>query len=196
MKIKIYLHNYKYGPEENWKPIYDEIINYINNSGITTDKNFDELKVFNKDTPELFEWLTLENLWSDAMESTEEYYILYIHNKGVTHTDYAIKHAKYWRQYMLYFCVTKWQNCIKELEKFNAVGVDLSQENDNIWFVGNFWWTKSSYVKKLENPIKFINDRMYAEMWLGSKTTLSDFKSLHNSNINHYEIGYKQNFYL
>jgi hypothetical protein len=49
-------------------------------------------------------------------------------------------------------------------------------------------------VKKLENPIKFINDRMYAEMWLGSKTTLSDFKSLHNSNINHYEIEYKQNF--
>ena len=196
MKIKIYLHNYRYGTEENWKSIFGEIIDYIDKSEIKNDKNFDELKIFNKDTPELFEWITLENLWLDSTQSEEEYYILYLHNKGVTHTNSLIKHAKYWRQYMLYFCVSKWQNCIKELESFNAIGVDLSHENNNIWFAGNFWWTKSSYIKQLENPKNFINDRMYAEMWLGSKSTLSDFKSLHNSNTNHYEVEYKQNFYL
>ena len=196
MKIKIYLHNYKYGGEENWKPIFDEIMEYIDNSGIKRDINFDELKIFNKDTAELYEWITLEKLWEDAINTDEEYYVLYLHNKGATHINAKIKNAKYWRQYMLYFCVSRWQDCIKELQNFIAVGVDLSQENNNLWFAGNFWWTKSSYIKKLENPSKFINDRMYAEMWLGSKSILNEFKSLHNSNINHYEVEYKENFYL
>jgi len=190
MKIKIYLHNYRFHSESNWKPIYDEIIQCIKDSNLL---NHAELIICHKDSSELYEWTTLSKIWSDSQK--EDFYILYIHNKGATHLNEITRiNCDSWRKYMLHFNVMNWEKCVEKLKDYTAVGVEKYLE-PKLHFAGNFFWTKSNYVRILEDPKKFENDRMYAEMWLGSKSEQNDFYCLHHTNSDLYKTNYTENFY-
>lgn len=91
----------------------------------------------------------------------EEQYIMYWHLKGVSHlTNPGVQN---WREYMEYWTIDRYQDCIEELDnEFDTVGtnwidepfhgVDHAVRN---WkhYSGNFWWARSSYIKKLK-PLK------------------------------------------
>ena len=76
-----------------------------------------------------------------------------------------------WRRYMEYFIVEKHKDCIEYLKEYNAVGCQVSTDKmpfcRNWCFVGNFWWSKSEYIKKL-SPISSLrkHNRMKAEKWV------------------------------
>ena len=138
---------------------------------------------------------------------SENFYCYYLHSKGVSKLNQRgrINPIKSWRNYMEYFIIDKYNNCIVELNSgVDAVGVKLRptpKGNPNntlmFWwgksnispipkhFSGNFWWSKSDYIKKLPD-IKILSkyDRHEAEFWIGYMN--GNLKSLHDSK----EAGY------
>ena len=112
----------------------------------------------------LMEFPTLTELHRFCCESYENHKILYIHTKGVRFPKSI--YLSDWRNYMEYFLIEKHTICLNDLDTYDALGVNFKS---NPWchFSGNFWWTKSDYVKKL----KYIKDidngfRRSAELWL------------------------------
>jgi hypothetical protein len=112
----------------------------------------------------------------------EEIYILYIHTKGVRKAGNENVTTS-WRNMMSYFLIENYYECIKGLKYFDTIGnniVNMYCNNNDINFVnnyhtlhysGNFWWSKKSYILKL-NYLKLImnsksiNTRFQAENWI------------------------------
>ncbi len=208
--IYIYFHICLIG---NWKEVVSNLLFKIENSGlynyvneircvILGDLNNTEinsvLKQFNKNNKinivlrdnniNLYEKLTINKLLEDSQSNIEkDAYILYIHSKGVTKPNN--KYVEEWVNYMSYFNIYKFNDCLTNLADFNvsAVGVNL-QEKENeypLHYSGNFWWSKMSHIRNL----KPIIDNYYIspEFWVTSiidKNT--KYISLWNSNVNHY----------
>lgn len=153
--------------------------------------------------PEEYETPTLINIKQTSDYSEEEFYALYIHQKGVRHMNTSSVHA--WRRYMQYFNIERWRDCVARLDEgYDCVGVDW---RDDPWkhFSGNFWWARSSYIKKLPSWRRpkhvgyqrqfghivydpYEDYRMENELWIG----LSNPKwfSMHEANTPHYQVAY------
>lgn len=111
--------------------------------------------------------------------------VLYAHTKGVAHLpggtgDYPGRRA--WRWAMNETVITRWRECVLELENNEAVGGHwLTPE---VWpgaiqtpfFGGNFWWARSDLIKRTKciDPNRFChtcgvggNCGHGAELWIG-----------------------------
>ncbi len=149
-----------------------------------------KIKIYTNPDIDLGEFFTLDLLKCFSDSVVENCKILYIHTKGVTTPNNLC--IDDWRQYMTYFNINQYQNCFDALDEHDSCGVDLVTE-PAVHYSGNFWWTNSSYVKKLPSidEIKFpktppiLSIRHNAEFWIGMKN--GRLKSLWNSNINVYE---------
>jgi hypothetical protein len=161
----------------------------------------------NKDISKV-EFPTLFKIWQDSQK--EDFNILYLHTKGVTRNNPNIED---WTNYLSYFNINRWKDRLLELESNDCSGVNLSGKIEDLnyhpstWgygkapvhYSGNFWWSKSSYIKKLPNPYEWIPSedyikwRVMAEMWL---CQLNDrYYNAYSSNINHYLERYpKENY--
>lgn len=107
-------------------------------------------------------------------------YVFYMHTKGVSidesnmrwyHGSDNIEHLRDcvndWREYMEYFIIEKHELCFNVLENCDACGVNLIKEPTK-HFSGNFWWSKSEYIKKLPSLNSLdLNHRWNAEFWIG-----------------------------
>ena len=95
--------------------------------------------------------------------------ICYFHTKGVySETIPANTGVKSWRDYLNYFTITKWKENVDKLkEGFDVVGVnyDYNDMHNDYVIGGNFFWTKSEYIKTLPFPEKEDN-RFKAETWI------------------------------
>ena len=174
---------------------------YIFLNYIGDEESFDflsEFKIYNNIIPqrvstklEDFELPSLNNLYHFCIQNSE-FNVLYIHTKGV-HRDIN-PCIDDWVEYMTYFLINKWKLCLDNLSKYDTVGVDL--RDYPIWhYSGNFWWTKSDYIKTLPEPLEFNSLEKYPnpinslrhnqEFWIcynkGKNLTLWD------SGINCYE---------
>jgi len=116
-----------------------------------------------------FEFFTLQIAWYLAQR--ENFYAVYIHTKGVSFPKH--EGGKYWRDYMMHYNVLKWKECRKQLQKgYETCGVKLLDGNTRpaykVHYSGNFWWAKSSYLKRLPDPCSLdTKDRYQAEFWIG-----------------------------
>lgn len=96
--------------------------------------------------------------------------IFYFHTKGVSNnwitfeskqpSQKKIDNVNSWRECMEYFLIDNWNKCIEKLETYDNVGVSCN----NGWFSGNFWWSKSSHIRKTREVGKWI--RWDYEDWL------------------------------
>jgi glycosyltransferase involved in cell wall biosynthesis len=147
---------FAYGDDEQWNIFKSYISTYDKDNKIEIkrhDNNF-------------YEYYTLQNMWNFC-QNTEESYILYIHLKGVwsrhniqtgDNDEYnptkAIKNIEAlteWRKCLEYFNIERWYNCIEKLEEnYEVVGALYNYNKECPLFTGNFWWTNSNYIKKLE----------------------------------------------
>lgn len=132
-----------------------------------------------------FERIILHIIHNEALNATEEFRILYIHSKGITHNNQN-PGVNDWLDYMSYFNIQRHEQCMRELEQCDAVGVNLQTE-PHVHFSGNFWWSKSSHIRTLNN----LTDPCYngPEWWIATNPH-AIYKSIWNSNINHYEKRY------
>ena len=98
---------------------------------------------------------TLNLIWQ--MSQTEKFYGLYLHSKGVTRNDkynYYGEHVDAWVEYLEYFCITKYKDCLLKIKEGNTCGVEI-RKTPSIHYTGNFWWSNSEYIKNLNNPFKY-----------------------------------------
>ncbi len=127
---------------------------------------------------------TMRLIYNDAQ--TENCNLLYIHSKGIkpylTYDNMEIfVRYHHWRQYLNWGVLTNWKECIEKLNDYDIVGINY-RKDPSPHFSGNFWWSKSSYIKTLPDPstklwwqkIKFettdtwlknVSDRFRDEMW-------------------------------
>lgn len=155
------------------------------------------------------EFPTLEKIWNDCQN--EDITVLYLHTKGVTKNGQQT--IIDWTNYLSYFNINKWQDRINHLKSFDCSGVNLNGSKEDInehpstWgygkaplhYSGNFWWSNSSHIKKLPNPINWLPDNNYqqwrvmAEMWLCQID--GKYNSAWSSNVNHYLENYPKELY-
>jgi hypothetical protein len=119
------------------------------------------------------------------LSKEDNFYCYYLHAKGVSRTSNkpVSKCISSWREYMEYFLIDKFELCIKELDNgWDAAGVKLRRtpKTNFFHFSGNFWWTKSEFVKVLPE-INSLNltKRHDAEFWIGY--TNGKLKCIHDT---------------
>lgn len=127
----------------------------------------------------------------------EDAYFLYLHSKAIT-SPWRMRQEKIyqpfintylWRKFLEWGCVEHWKLCTDNLETHDCAGV-----NFNSWpaphYSGNFWWSKSSYIRKLP-PI--TNDDWWNNM--RATTPLNTFDSHRNKPEFWINYGFDDNFY-
>ncbi len=104
--------------------------------------------------------------------------ILYLHTNTVNY-DKSLQTVNNFIDYMLYYLVERHMECIELLDTTNASTLGCNKiEKPNLHYIGNFWWTKSSYIKDL-NMIT-AKEKALAEWWLLSNK--GNHLTLHNLN--------------
>lgn len=125
----------------------------------------------------------------------------YIHTKGASRPNE--KNVYYWRKYMEYFVIEKYRDCVVALDKYDVCGTDWFESNPdrfakcwglkkkfvNSLFIGNFWWAKSDYIRKID-PKPMINGDYFASEHKFIGTAHPKAKSMHNSYCNLYSTAY------
>jgi hypothetical protein len=209
MNIYVYIHVCCIN---NWKSIFLKLYSNIKNSGlidiikgikcnILSTNNDDVLFFKDLDKVEiiglyndlnLYETPTINLLHEHAL--IEDFYVLYIHTKGVKYNDTS-ENIKDWVNFLTYFNIQKHTECINYLLEYDAVGVNL-YSNPPIYpthYSGNFWWSKSDYIRKLDKCI--YSNYNSPEFWL-TETEIGNYLSLLNSNVNHYHERYQEEKYI
>lgn len=223
----------------NYLKITNYIYNYIKNSSIydsiteircviTNSKNdkdlknfykYEKIKIIHKEYENLgnnSEYIILNLLKKDS--SLDNFYVLYLHTKGVSERHQNIvmqKNISSWINYLLYFNIDCFETIYKNLDNYDAISTNLIGNNSNIFnnnynnineliekegwcgpswpyiFSGNFWWSKSSYIKDISNCKK---EYPSAEFWITCGKN-GKFLSLFNVNHNFYESEYEEHKY-
>jgi len=92
----------------------------------------------------------------DATLGDEEFNVCYLHLKGLSRP--GDQRVIDWRNFMEHYTIDKWEENIAKLDEgYDLVGTNIIEQP---WLhsSGNFWWSKSSYIKNklsaLPNPEK------------------------------------------
>jgi predicted O-methyltransferase YrrM len=119
------------------------------------------------------EYVTLSVIKGKA--NKENFYCWYIHSKGSTSSLGNTQSGPWhWREYMEYYIICCWNFCLRYLDKYDLVGVEWS-DGYIPHYSGNFWWSKSSYLKERLEISEFRNlyDRpgtRHEEVWATCNT--------------------------
>ena len=91
---------------------------------------------------------------------TEDANVCYIHNKGMTShirhlmnsnlTEVYLRNY-YWRKYLDWGVLGQWYKYHDRLSYYDVMGINY-REHPSKHFSGNYWWSKSSYIKTLPKP--------------------------------------------
>lgn len=146
---------------------------------------------------------TIKKLYSDCQ--TEDLNVLYIHTKAVTAVSNTLikyemaskfKNRHLWRQFMNWGVIGNWKTCVDALQTHDTAGIDYQTTPPH--YKGNFWWTKSSHVRRLNNPqddnwwdsykasssdpwIQNISNRFRNEFWVCSHPETKSFNVRDNN---------------
>ena len=172
---------------ENWKEIYEDIINNIKTSGLYNhcekiylcivgeikdyfyiDKKINIL--YNDNNSEHYEIKTINMIKKICSLTHNDINILYLHTKGVRkagNNDCTIS----WRKMMEYFLIDKWKDCLEHLNYYDTLGSNCINTfdkddimvsvngNHNYHYSGNFWWSKKSHIDKLAYLPEDLSDK-------------------------------------
>lgn len=181
----------------HWKIIFDDQILKINNIpnvnkiyiSVICNNNNDDLNYIKENISSKFEIINISNNFSEyefrilmfmqELSKIENFYCFYLHTKGVSITDknrefynntqdlhFLLKCVNSWREYMEYFLVENTEDIFNILGHYDAVGVALTLAPTQ-HFSGNFWWSKSEYIKELFS-LSINLERHQAEFWIGN----------------------------
>jgi len=142
--------------------------------------------IFVKSPDNLYEKFAINNYKNYINDN--DYYLYYFHTKGLKNKEDPLFHVFSSRRKILnFYTLEKYNVNIKLLENYDAVGCSLTLYPKK-HFSGNFWWSKSSHVKKLEN----INDKYLSpEMYILSIGDCSCISLANNTNdilFDHYKF--------
>lgn len=184
-KIAVFYHLYQreYG---DWPALFREQYSLLMNSGLGWKADYVHIGIngdeelsglpphFNIEYNEnlhMEESDTLKSLLKYA-EKNEDAKILYFHTKGISN---PTEEMRDWRKMMEYFCIERWEDCVRLLDEHRAVGcnyIDVSMYGLYPHFSGNFWWATSEHIKSLDHSYLDAygnyDSRFMREFWIGS----------------------------
>lgn len=149
-----------------------------------------------------FERLCLHSLHDFSQNN--DAYVLYLHVKGVSTRfvgePITQNNIKQWREMMEYFLIHNHQDCIKLIESNDVLGccltdckcnnLSINGENHSYHFSGNFWWSKTSYIKTLPriredivNDLAEDNAYHLCERWILQKWPEIKFVELYKDPV-------------
>ena len=180
----------------NWREILNEQLILIDESGLG---DIASIHICNLDS----EAKTWFEMWKHSFDNDS--YYLYLQNLGITWqgTKYEDITAN-WRKWIMGGVIKNWKEYVLHLDEYDAVGDDWKdaayyrdwhrnkrkyKDSDLTYpqhFATQMWWTKSSHLSKLENPLKHQkyfrpehgNPRIIMEGWLTSLG--KNFKEIRN----------------
>lgn len=155
---------------------------------------------------------TLNLLWDFSQNNDS--YLMYLYGKGITHVNkndpnFNIEAIESWKDYMEYFNIIRYKDCLEKLKEYDTCGVDYSEWGQGGWhYAGNFWWADSEYIRRLPKMNvktryrKTVTDdeRWFCEFWLMDNEHVRA-ASLHQALgtngylVNHYMTIYGENIY-
>ena len=201
----------------NWRTIVSRMLFKLKNSGLydiikkicvtvlgdnenLADPLFSDPKIiitFYSPDISQYERPAINNMIEDAKNcesENDEFYVLYMHSKGVKHMDDRILSSNIydWCELMFYYNVYNHNVCINELNNgASAVGCNLQERGAPLHYSGNFWWSKSSHIKRLP---KIVDDYYNTPEFLVTSID-GTYKSLWHSDINHFMGQYPSHLY-
>jgi hypothetical protein len=127
-----------------------------------------------------------------AMQYDTKY--LYLHTKGIRWFGTEIEqNVVDWVNLLIYWNIEKWHEAIAKLEQFDTYGCNLKNTINPAHYSGNFFWTKASYVKILDEYIG--NNYNDPEFWLCKKTP-KKFNAFSSAEyIDHYKHRFPEHLY-
>ena len=165
--------------KNRWESIVSELMEYLKAGGLLKNTELftkvylgpkayeyknrinDNIKTMYAGTDlSLYEGPTLRELWRVCNETDEEFYVYYLHTKGVSYPPNT--KSEPWRQHMSDAILLNWEKCVKVLDSGeDTCGIMWRCDH----YSGNFWWAKASYIRTLKKPQETSN-RMYFEKWI------------------------------
>ena len=191
----------------HWEAVIEELTSLIRTSGLidVTEKIFigtvgpkhaDDIieksqEIYYNPDITVAELMTIDYLHKFCIKNPH-IYVWYIHTKGVGRPHIS---QESWRQYMSYFVIERYEDCIEALGNCDACGVDYTLPNSivhNDHFAGNFWWANGDYVATLP-PICTNGSRWSAETFIGGKSPC--IINFHTSHMRYYQDCYPRKRY-
>jgi hypothetical protein len=109
--------------------------------------------VFDYSYREWYEATTMNYIQKLVHSTDEEFYVLCITHKGISHGPGGHQN---WRKYMQYFTIEKWKECVAKLDEgYDTCGSPFLNNPPYPFYAGTFFWAKASYLrrcKKLLTP--------------------------------------------
>ena len=146
-----------------------------------------------------YEFLTINKMKEIVDNEKDNMKILYIHNKGTRKAGNE-KVIKSWREMMEYFLIDNGLYCYNNLIYFDTIGCNILNKSENnlsnisknhcYHYSGNFWWSKSEYIKILnkleidEKKEKRNEKRFQCENWLLSNINNKNVGIIYQNNTN------------
>lgn len=148
--------------------------------------------------PNLFEGFPLTIIYN--LCKNEDVNVLYSHSKGMTRSQPSVFN---WREILNQKLISEWKKCVNYLNEYDVVAMADSAMSNSI-VSGNFFWSKSSYIRTLSEPLDidlYINSELkeeikktpysqrYAyEYWIRSNNPKITWTN--NTNTSHYDSYY------
>lgn len=80
---------------------------------------------------------------------TDADHFLYLHTKGVSEKHASNENVYWWRTWMEFNLIQRYEYCLEMLKSHDIVGVGYTTKMIGPHFSGNFWWSKGSYLHTL-----------------------------------------------
>lgn len=228
MKNRLYFDIYSCGEATN--TIVSEMLNRIETSGLA--ENCDCLNFCISGDEKLldvalpkgskvhinkndYEFDTIHLLWEECQQ--EDMNVCYLHTKGVSWKGWVT--VEDWRKYMSHFVIDRWEDRVNNLKEYDCTGVNLHGTHENyktppetwgpsgifgapLHYSGNFWWSKSSHIRKISDIYKWHHFdgnhkkwKMLCEMWLCQPED-SKYHCAWTTDLNHYKSRYTEDKYM
>ena len=139
--------------------------------------------LFGEEYREWQEGTTILHIQELVHSTDEEFYVLYIHHKGVK------SQTTTWRKYMEYWNIEKWKECVSKLDEgYDLCGAAFLNNPPHPFYAGNFFWARASYLRKckrLKSPV----DNNFQPQFSGQPHHRYDYECWHGSgNPNAYDM--------
>jgi hypothetical protein len=145
--------------------------------------------------PSEYERPTLLHMQKSSQTDPPDTKYFYFHTKGLRWFNTPKEqNVVDWIKLLLYWNVDKYSNAIDILDNYDTYGC-IYHKGDGIntssHYSGNFFWVKSSYLKRLDEYIG--NEYNDPEFWLCSKN--GSFYNAYSSGLDHYYYPYPEHNY-
>jgi hypothetical protein len=150
---------------EKAKNIYFSVIAdnvELNKLKLLLNEKYSKIEIINHHCENFYEYPGIKAIYDISNENEDDTILLYFHSKGMT------SNAHHHRQRLFDISIKNYELYINEFSKNKDLDVACALPHKQGFAYFNFFWVRSSYVKKfVKEPIP-STDRYIWEVWIGS----------------------------